>query len=64
MNYCSTVSELIMVQWKEMKDAGFVPQTAKGVMHEARNAIRLCLTHHGVFDAYYYYIRWFPEVGF
>ena len=47
-----------------MKDAGFVPQTAKGVMHEARNAIRLCLTHHGVFDAYYYYIRWFPEVGF
>ena len=45
-----------------MKDHGFVPATAKGVEHEARNGIRLCKTHHGVFDAHGYYIRWMPEV--
>ncbi|KIL56191.1 hypothetical protein M378DRAFT_172902 [Amanita muscaria Koide BX008] len=53
-----------MVQWEEMKDAGFVPQTAKGVEHEARNGIRLCTLHHRLFDAHCYYIRWMPEVVF
>ena len=64
MNYCFTISELIMVQWEDMKDAGFVPQAAKGVQHEARNSIRLCTLHHRLFDAHCYYIRWMPEVVF
>ncbi|KAF8342347.1 uncharacterized protein EI90DRAFT_2865189, partial [Cantharellus anzutake] len=37
--------KLIMVQWQEMKDNGFVPAAAKSVEHEARNGIRLCMTH-------------------
>ena len=64
INYCLTISELIMVQWEEMKDTGFVPQTAKGVEHEARNGIQLCTLHHRLFDAHCYYIRWMPEVLF
>ncbi len=43
MNYCFTISELIMVQWEEMKDAGFVPQTAKGVEHEVRTVFSCAL---------------------
>ena len=53
-----------MVQWAEMKATGFVPQTAKGVEHEARNGIQLCASHHSLFDAHCYYIRWMPEVVF
>jgi predicted restriction endonuclease len=53
-----------MVQWQEMKDRGFVPAAAKGVEHEPRNGIQLCKLHHGLFDAYCYYIRWMPEVFF
>jgi len=53
-----------MVQWEEMKDTGFVPQAAKGVEHEARNGIRLCKTHHTLFDTHCYYIRWMPKVVF
>ena len=64
MNYCFTISELIMVQWQEMKEAGFLPQAAKGVEHEARNGIRLCTIHHTLFDKHCYYIRWMPEVVF
>ena len=64
LNYCFTISELIMVQWEEMKAAGFVPQAAKGVEHEARNGIRLCTSHHNLFDKHCYYIRWIPEVVF
>ncbi|KAM6491096.1 hypothetical protein JOM56_013335, partial [Amanita muscaria] len=62
LDYCP--EELIMVQWAEMKDTGFVPQTAKGVEHEARNGIRLCTLHQRLFDAHCYYIRWMPEVVF
>ena len=64
MNYCFTVSELIIAQWAEMKEAGFVPENAKSVEHEARNGLLLCKNHHGLFDSYSYYIRWIPEVVF
>ena len=64
MNYYFTISELIMVQWAEMKAAGFVPQMAKSVEHETRNGIQLCASHHSLFDAHCYYIRWMPEVVF
>ena len=53
-----------MVQWKTMKQHGFVPEQAKSVEHEARNGIQLCVNHYRLFDTYYYYIRWMPEVVF
>ena len=53
-----------MVQWHLMKQLGFVPGSAKGVVHEAQNGIQLCAVHHGQFDAYRYYIHWVPEVFF
>ena len=52
-----------MVQWQQMKEEGFVPQQAKSVAHEARNGILMCATHHILFDQFYYYIRWVPDVG-
>src|SRR5258708_385104 len=64
---CFTVlpdQKLIMVQWETMKQHGFVPEQAKSVEHEARNGIRLCATHHCLFERYCYYIRWMPEVVF
>jgi predicted restriction endonuclease len=64
MNYGFAMSELVMVQWEEMKDAGFVPQMAKGVEHEVRNGIQLCAQHHRLLDSHCYYIRWMPEVVF
>jgi len=51
----------MIVQWAEMKEAGFVPENAKSVENEARNGLLLCKTHHGLFDSY---LRWMPEVVF
>jgi HNH endonuclease len=45
-----------------MRRKGFIPQPAKSEEHEARNGITLCSSHHRLFDAYRYYIRWIPEV--
>jgi predicted restriction endonuclease len=53
-----------MVQWQTMKEQGFVPESAKGVAHEARNGILLCVNHHTLFNTLCYYIRWVPEVVF
>ncbi|KIJ99682.1 hypothetical protein K443DRAFT_101787 [Laccaria amethystina LaAM-08-1] len=64
LDYCYIIPKEEDDTWEEMKDAGFVPRTAKGVEHEARNGIQLCTLHHSLFDAHCYYIRWMPEVVF
>ncbi|KAF8331362.1 uncharacterized protein EI90DRAFT_3145612 [Cantharellus anzutake] len=64
LRYCHIIPKVEHDTWQNLKDRGFVPAMAKSVEHEARNGIRLCATHHSLFDAYYFYIRWFPEVVF
>jgi len=47
-----------------MRDRGFIPTQAKSVVHEARNGVLMCKNHHGLFNAYFFYIRWVPEVRY
>jgi len=61
LTYCHIIPRVEDDTWEEMRDYGFVPAAAKGVEHETRNGIRLCLNHQTLFDKLYYYIRWMPE---
>jgi hypothetical protein len=45
-----------------MRSRSFIPLQAKSVGHEARNGMVLCMNHRYAFDAYFFYIRWMPEV--
>jgi len=47
--------------WAFLKTTGFVPSFAKSVLHEPRNGISLCVSHHDDFDAYRFFIRWAPS---
>src|SRR5271170_7960037 len=61
----SSVTSILLKfeQWEVMRQREFIPAPAKSVQHEARNGILLCPSHHAQFDAYYFYIRWVPEVS-
>jgi len=48
------------LRWRT--EQGFIPAQAKSVEHEARNGMLLCRSHHGLFDSFYFYIRWVPQV--
>lgn len=45
-----------------MRSVNYVPSYAKSVVHEARNAILMCKSHHSAFERYMFYIRWIPQV--
>ena len=46
-----------------MRAQQYVPAHAKSAVHESRNGILLCKTHHSGFDNYMFYIRWIEEVS-
>ena len=46
-----------------MRAQQYVPAHAKSAVHESRNGILLCKTHHSGFDNYMFYIRWIKEVS-
>jgi len=48
--------------WGFLKSINFIPSFAKSVVHELRNGITLCDTHHSDFDGYRFFIRWVPSV--
>lgn len=43
--------------------AGWIPATARSVIHEPRNGILLCKNHHGAFDHHQFFIRFVREVS-
>ncbi|KAH8924262.1 hypothetical protein BT69DRAFT_1261585 [Atractiella rhizophila] len=47
--------------WDELMDNGYVPPNAKTVIHEPRNGLLLCSTHHQWFDKYKVFIRFLPQ---
>ncbi|KIM42867.1 hypothetical protein M413DRAFT_124969 [Hebeloma cylindrosporum] len=48
--------------WERLKRTGFVPSSAKSVVHEPRNGISLCDNHRSDFDGYRFFIRWVPSL--
>ncbi|KAM6497253.1 hypothetical protein JOM56_007726 [Amanita muscaria] len=47
--------------WDFLKNTGFVPSIAKSVVHEPRNGINLCVSHHSDFDGYRCFIQRVPS---
>ncbi|SRR6266576_6861496 len=51
-------------QWTKLKERGWIPEKAKDApSHEPRDGIIMCKSHHGNFDSYDFFIRFFPHVS-
>ncbi|KIY45925.1 hypothetical protein FISHEDRAFT_48249 [Fistulina hepatica ATCC 64428] len=49
-------------QWSDLKNRGWIPSDAKNhPQHEPRNGLLMCANHHVMFDAYKFFIRFFPD---
>ncbi|KAF5383011.1 hypothetical protein D9615_004888 [Tricholomella constricta] len=49
--------------WSDLRGRGWIPEQAKlNPCHEARNGVLFCNYHHKLFDAFAFFIRFFPNI--
>ncbi|EJC98420.1 uncharacterized protein FOMMEDRAFT_114187 [Fomitiporia mediterranea MF3/22] len=49
--------------WSELQTYGWIPRQAKAhPEHEPRNGLYMCIHHHRAFDAYRFFIRFYPDI--
>ncbi|KAH9166430.1 hypothetical protein EDB89DRAFT_2101415 [Lactarius sanguifluus] len=58
--HCHIIPEILT--WMDLKNRGWIPQSAKNnPVHEPRNGLVMCPTHHANFQNYQFYIHFSPE---
>jgi hypothetical protein len=57
----SIFSDLVF-QWDVLQRDSFIPKTKRTPLVYPRNGVLMCKPHHVLFDNYYFFIRYSPEV--
>jgi hypothetical protein len=49
--------------WEDLKAACWIPDRSKSHLHEPRNGITMCKTHHAGFERWEFFVRFVAKVG-
>ena len=47
-----------------LQEKKFIPKTERTALTYPRNGVIMCKAHHALFDAFYFFIRYIPEVQY
>lgn len=60
---CRIILDSERNNWRNLKERCWIPHQAKGAPHhDPRNGMLMCKNHRGQFNAYRFFIRFFPDI--
>ncbi|KAI9510834.1 hypothetical protein F5148DRAFT_1374166 [Russula earlei] len=63
LEYAHIIGQADPETWTELRDRSWIPlETKDHPQHEPRDGLLMCVLHHRFFDAYTFFIRFFPDV--
>ncbi|KAF8837598.1 hypothetical protein BDN67DRAFT_908992 [Paxillus ammoniavirescens] len=63
LEHCHIIMKSEPDTWNDLKRRRWIPGQAKAAPHhEPRDGMLMCKSHHGQFDAYDFFIRFFPDI--
>jgi len=63
LQHCHVIRQSERDMWNMLKGRHWIPPQAKDhPAHEPRDGLLMCVLHHAHFDAYEFFIRFFPDI--